>query len=98
LEKSAVETLREDTSNAFDSVPDEEYYIRDQACRLEDIYDAACMAATCLIPRGGDCLKTQIEHSYVWPELERLQQVMADSGLTYEIIVVDNGSTDSTAA
>ena len=38
------------------------------------------------------------EENSIGPVLERLQQVMADSGLTYEVIVVDDGSTDTTAA
>ena len=37
------------------------------------------------------------EEQGIGPVLERLQQVMADSGLTYEVIVVDDGSQDSTA-
>ncbi|MBM4431411.1 MAG: glycosyltransferase family 2 protein [Chloroflexi bacterium] len=37
------------------------------------------------------------EHG-IGPVLERIQQVMTDSGLTYEVIVVDDGSTDATAA
>ncbi len=36
------------------------------------------------------------EHG-IGPMLERLLQVMADSGLIYEIIVVDDGSSDNTA-
>lgn len=37
------------------------------------------------------------EEKGIGPVLERLQQVMVDSGLTYQIIVVDDGSTDNTA-
>jgi glycosyltransferase involved in cell wall biosynthesis len=37
------------------------------------------------------------EETGIGPVLERLQQVMAVSGLTYEVIVVDDGSTDTTA-
>lgn len=51
---------------------------------------AAALGATILIPAYN-------EENGIGPVLDQLKQVMADSGLEYEILVVDDGSRDGTA-
>ncbi len=48
------------------------------------------LAATIVIPAYN-------EQGSIGPTLDHIQQVMEDSGITYQLLVVDDGSTDDTA-